>query len=147
MSHLTPNEAREHIVQTAVIEKWEPDEVSDALDDVDNGLDLSLSSDITSSSMAYGIVVGENEEADKKIAGFPEFGDVVVWGRLQGYDCSSFGRLSCGTGTLTHYPVRSRDGSREIIIKRGEKLVILDWQEVIGIRWTFKELRELEEKV
>lgn len=144
--NLSPEEARAHVRNQAEAEQWDQDQLIAALDDVDKGMISNTPWDVHSSNLAYGVVIGENPDVDRRVAGFPEFGDVVLWHRTKGADCASIGKLLRDSGSATQYPINSRDRTRQITVNRGDKPVILHWNDVVGIKWKWSELQMTEEK-
>lgn len=132
ISKIDGHSAIEHTKAIAEVEEWDHRKLDEALCDVSSGATQTATLDINFSSITYGVVVGENPELDKKIAGFPQFGDVVIFKSDCGMDSTSFGRLSRGSGKVNEYIIRNRDGSRRLSLQRSDKLVILDWQDIIG---------------
>lgn len=118
----------------ARIEGWSQSELDDALADVAGGMDLTDDWNVHKGNLAYGVVISRNDEAARKVAGFPEFGDVVLWRRVRGKDCAAIEKLTRENGPDTKGQVCNADGSRRITIHGAAKPVILNWgDDIIGV--------------
>lgn len=142
--------AKRYMAMTAEVEEWDdPGRLDEALKDVEGGMDVSMPCDYTFSELRYGMVVGENPELSRKVAGFPQFGDIVLFHAKRGVDCASFSRLSRGSGSIAEYSIASHDGTRRTVVPRGSKLIILKdaEEDIAGIKWTFTEMVEMDKDV
>lgn len=140
---MTPGQARDYIRAVSDIEGWSERETLEALDDVRDGMDVSNSWHIHKGALAYGIVISENHEADTKVCGFVEFGDVILWHRKRGQDCRAIRKLSRENSEGMEGYVTNGDGTRMIEFVRGDDPVILnDWRcDVVGVVWKWHEMQ------
>ena len=124
----------------AEYEQWSEKELAEALMDVRDGMDVSTPWDTLKSSLAYGMVISSNDEANRKVAGFPQFGDIVLWRRQHGFDCKAIAKMARQNGAGHEGKVCSADGSR-IAALGSDSPVVLDWgKDIVGIVSRWKEM-------
>lgn len=117
----------------AEIEGWTQKELNEALADVREGMDLKEDWNVHRGHLTYGVVISSNREAEKRVAGFPEFGDVVLWNRKRGFDCKAIEKLARDNSPESTGQVCNHDKSRSVTIG-SDPPVILDWKnDIIGI--------------
>lgn len=127
-----------------VMTECEESELDTMWDDLANTTHFRIPMEVTASSMRLYIVIGENPEVDKKVAGFPAFGDLVMARSDCGADSTAIPKLCYDSGTLNHYFVCSQDKTRVLRINRSTVPVIIDWQDIVGLVLTHEEMQKLK---
>lgn len=137
---MTPEEAAQYVLSLAEHEQWSEKETNEALMDVKDGMDISTPWDTLKSNLAYGMVVSSNDKADRRVAGFPQFGDIVLWKRQRGFDCKAIAKLTRDNSDDTKGMVCSADGKRRASLG-DDPPVVLDWKEhIVGIVFKWEEM-------
>lgn len=122
-----------HVTMIAELDGWSREELAEALMDVRGGMDMKEEWNVHRGNLIYGVVISSNLEADRRVAGFPEFGDIVLWNRKRGFDCKAIEKLVRENATETAGQVCNHDKSRSIAIGTATP-VILNWKtDIIGI--------------
>lgn len=100
----------------------------------------SVSNEITFSNYAYGMVISDNEELDRKYHNCPRFGDIVAFKSLRGVDSPLIEVAARCMGDTSKFVVSSADGTRMFEVERDRKPVLLSIHDIELLEFTREEL-------